>query len=333
METIRNYLETMFLNLPKTPEVMRAKMELGQMMEDKYNELIAEGKMDNEATGIVISEFGNLEELAEELGICDYMKNGDFGKRKTVSMDTVKEYISEQIRSSVRMAVGVLLCIISPVGSIFFDSLAETKGISGSAADAAGALLLFILVAAGVGCIVYDCIRMSKWEYLKKGGLMLDFATEDYVNGQRENFSPTYALYITLGVVCCIISVIPPIVVEAFWYDSLFLNDMSGAGVLIFVAIGVMFFIMGAKRKSGYEALLRINGTQGTNTIEKRIEKDNEPQNELERNVISVYWPTIVCLYLIWSFLSMDWHITWIIWPIAGVMERVVRIICREIKR
>ena len=37
------------------------------MMEDKYNELIAEGKMDNEATGIVISEFGNLEELAEEL--------------------------------------------------------------------------------------------------------------------------------------------------------------------------------------------------------------------------------------------------------------------------
>ena len=69
METIRNYLETMFLNLPRTPEVMRAKLELGQMMEDKYNELIAEGKMDNEATGIVISEFGNLEELAEELTV------------------------------------------------------------------------------------------------------------------------------------------------------------------------------------------------------------------------------------------------------------------------
>ena len=60
---------------------MRAKMELGQMMEDKYNELIAEGKMDNEATGIVISEFGNLEELAEELGILDYMKKGNFEKR------------------------------------------------------------------------------------------------------------------------------------------------------------------------------------------------------------------------------------------------------------
>lgn len=69
METIFNYLENMFLQLPQTPEVLRAKQELGNMMEDKFQELIAEGRKENEAVGIVISEFGNLEELAEELGI------------------------------------------------------------------------------------------------------------------------------------------------------------------------------------------------------------------------------------------------------------------------
>ena len=52
METIKSYLENMFLNLPKTREVYMAKMELAQMMEDKYNELLAEGKTDNEAVGI-----------------------------------------------------------------------------------------------------------------------------------------------------------------------------------------------------------------------------------------------------------------------------------------
>ena len=31
METIRNYLENMFLNLPNTPEVYKAKNELWQM--------------------------------------------------------------------------------------------------------------------------------------------------------------------------------------------------------------------------------------------------------------------------------------------------------------
>ena len=56
METIKNYLENMFSHLPNTPEVQKAKYELYQMMEDKYNELISEGKSDNEAIGIVISE-------------------------------------------------------------------------------------------------------------------------------------------------------------------------------------------------------------------------------------------------------------------------------------
>ena len=59
METIKNYLETMFMNLPNTPEVRRAKDELGQMMEDKFVELTEAGKTENEAVGTVISGFGN----------------------------------------------------------------------------------------------------------------------------------------------------------------------------------------------------------------------------------------------------------------------------------
>lgn len=73
METIKNYLENMFSHLPNTHEVQKAKYELYQMMEDKYNELISEGKSDNEAIGIVISEFGNLDELADSLGIKSFV--------------------------------------------------------------------------------------------------------------------------------------------------------------------------------------------------------------------------------------------------------------------
>ena len=71
METIRNYLNAMFAGLPDTPEVRRAYEELAAMMEDKYTELIEEGLSENEAVGTVISEFGNLEELAQTLGIED----------------------------------------------------------------------------------------------------------------------------------------------------------------------------------------------------------------------------------------------------------------------
>lgn len=63
------YLENMFAGLPKTPEVEHLKQELLSGMEDKYLELKREGKSENEAVGIVISEFGNIEELTAELGI------------------------------------------------------------------------------------------------------------------------------------------------------------------------------------------------------------------------------------------------------------------------
>lgn len=95
METIRNYLETMFLKLPNTPEVYKAKNELWQMMEDKYTELKEEGKSENEAVGIVISEFGNLDELANDLGISQFVESQPMPQGKTLSLDQAKSYLAD----------------------------------------------------------------------------------------------------------------------------------------------------------------------------------------------------------------------------------------------
>jgi len=39
METIKNYLDNIFANLPKTKEMERLKSEIYYNMEEKYNEL------------------------------------------------------------------------------------------------------------------------------------------------------------------------------------------------------------------------------------------------------------------------------------------------------
>ena len=59
METIRTYLENLFAQLPETPELVRLRDDMLRTMEDKYEALKSEGKSENEAVGIVISEFGN----------------------------------------------------------------------------------------------------------------------------------------------------------------------------------------------------------------------------------------------------------------------------------
>ncbi|MGO3136680.1 MAG: permease prefix domain 1-containing protein, partial [Agrococcus casei] len=67
-DAIHTYINGQFTTLPRTPEVERARQELLQMSEDKYTELVAAGVSANEATGRVITEFGNLDELADDLG-------------------------------------------------------------------------------------------------------------------------------------------------------------------------------------------------------------------------------------------------------------------------
>ena len=101
METIRNYLNAMFAGLPDTPEVRRAYEELAAMMEDKYTELTEEGISENEAVGTVISEFGNLEELAQTLGIEDCI-NAGASRAQNAEADGAGEASKEAFKENAR---------------------------------------------------------------------------------------------------------------------------------------------------------------------------------------------------------------------------------------
>ena len=77
METIKNYLDALFLKLPDTYEVRNAKKDLLALSEDKFEELMREGMAEHEAVGRVISDFGNLDEIAADLGL-EKMADGSF---------------------------------------------------------------------------------------------------------------------------------------------------------------------------------------------------------------------------------------------------------------
>ena len=77
METIKNYLDALFLKLPDTYEVRNAKKDLLALSEDKYEQLMNEGMAEHEAVGRVISDFGSLDEIAADLGL-EKMSDGSF---------------------------------------------------------------------------------------------------------------------------------------------------------------------------------------------------------------------------------------------------------------
>jgi len=76
MDTIETFLDNMFAPYPATPRLIEARSALRAMMEDAYNDAIAQGKTHNEAVGQVITDFGNLHELAPVLGIAQDIRPG-----------------------------------------------------------------------------------------------------------------------------------------------------------------------------------------------------------------------------------------------------------------
>lgn len=318
MEAIRNYLETMFQSLPNTPEVQRAKSELWQMMEDKYTELKDEGKSENEAVGTVISEFGNLQELSGDLGIKSFIRPAADINRRMLSPEEAKQYLRGRSRQAYQVALGIFCCIISVTGPIFTEAV--------SANDAFGVLFLVLLVAIGVGLFIHPSVTMRQWDFLKHEPCATDFQTTNYVQDQRDRYRTTHALLLTVGIVLCVISFLPVILLDALnpkiWrFDT----DEFGAVIMFFlIGLGVFMIVLGNRINNSFSDLLHINdaATVGGNFVPDQ--QENRYASPVVAAVMSVYWLTAACIYLCWSFLTFDWWITWILWPVAAVIHAVL---------
>lgn len=328
METIRNYLESMFRNLPQTEAVIKAKYELSQMMEDKYFELIKEGKTESEAVGTVISEFGNLEELASDLGIDEvFQKTKETSvNRRKINLEEVKNYLQAKKEAAILKSIGIALCISCVTGPIISDALNWHDVITGSS--------LFIFIAIGVILMILSKTKVEEWNYIREEACVLDNAASDYVRNKNRNFMSTYSILVSVGVLLCVFCIVPPIILDEF--DSILLDDLSGAFFFWFISAGVGLIVASKKIRKSFDSLSQLNNVDPENIYWQ----DNKPyvksttsvkfKNSTQKMIMDIFWPVVTCIYLSWSFLSYDWYITWIIWPIAGVVCSILKHIFTE---
>ena len=249
MNAIRNYLDNMFRNLPNTEEVRRAKSELLQMMEDKYEELIAEGKTENEAVGIVISEFGNLDELADSLGISEAVTENPTEDKPMLSLDRVKEYLSMISTKSILTPLGIALCIVSVVSPI----LAEILPVD---VDILGAGGMFSIIAIAVGLFIFSGIKSRDYAEVKNKECSMSIEGAEYVRNERRGFKNSYGLMSSFGIGLCILSIINPILLDKIPFID---SNIGAAMMFVFVALGVFLITSANIKMNGYDRLLALN--------------------------------------------------------------------------
>ena len=126
----------------------------------------------------------------------------------------------------------------------------------------------------------------------------------------------------TVGIVLCVCSFIPAIILDE---KSDVSDSWSGILFFVFVAAGVACIVYSSWRYRAYQRLLNINSESTIGGTYTRA-RDKEPyyDNKTMRAIMSVYWPTVTCIYLAYSFLTFRWWISWIIWPIAGVVHKLI---------
>lgn len=328
MNTLKSYLESMFAKMPNTREVLRAKDELWQMMEDKYMELIAEGKNENEAVGTVISEFGNLEELSGVLGLenafsyqpagGDTAQEAGIYDRQPLSFEEAKQYVDELVRQGFFVSIGVMLCIFSVIWPI----LSETFNWS----QALGVTGMMLFIAAAVFLFVYSGIMVGKWDYIKKGNYMIDFDTAKVMQNEQSRFRKDYAVRLTIGIILCVLCWLPSMVIEETALGRIDQFENMGAVFLfIIVGIGVMMIVYSSMTMEAYKQILKINDIRLVSGNYVRDSGKEKYINPTVETIMSLFWPTVTSVYLIWSFLTFDWHLTWVIWPVAAIISGVVK--------
>ncbi|MBT2731827.1 permease prefix domain 1-containing protein [Carnobacterium sp. ISL-102] len=307
MDTIKQYVESIFVNLPRTSKMLQLKEDMLTDMEDKYRQLKAEGKSENEAIGAVLSEFGHTDKL-----IAEY-----HSETESEQTDDHSVYLSEtqveafmQHRSKYGMAIGagVALCILAPAVMILFREVAIL--VFSSAAmeniDILSVIPLFIFIAIAVGIFIIFGSKEEQFD-LNKKNIILDPATRVNLNQEMKDFKPSFAKAIASGVILCILAPISLLLAVVLLGED---SAWSVIFLLGFVAVGVFLFVFYGTLNSTYEKLLSIGDYKPERVI----------ASKLTDTIAGVIFPSATAVYLFLGFVYNAWGTAWIIFPITGIL-------------
>ena len=243
---------------------------------------------------------------------------------RAVSMEEASAFLGHNEKAAVTVSTGVMLCILSPVILILLGGLTETGKISlgEEPASIAGVIILLAIVACAVAMFLMTMMRGDRYSYLEKVSIDTAYGVSGMARERRSAYSETHSRLLITGIMLCVVSAIPLLFLQLSHYSNNtdMLPVIGVIVLLIMVAAGVKMIVLTCIRKGGYDKLLE----EGDYT---RLDKKASRYD-------GIYWAIATAVYLGWSFITMNWQFTWIVWPVAGVLyaafHEIMKAVCRS---
>lgn len=257
-------------------------------------------------------------------------ESSEGGSVRSVSMEEASAFLEHRERSSRRVALGVLMCILSPILLIVLSSAQENGLIALSEQQVTGIGLaaMLLLIGGAVALFIIQGLRASKFEYLLKESIETSYGVDGIVRDRREKFRHSFNTHIALGVVLCVVAALPLFIAMFFFGGedksaNEFHYAAAAACLLLFVALGVYLIVRASIVWGSFQILLE----DGDYSRQKKAENR---QNDL---LSSIYWCSVTAIFLAYSFITGRWHRSWIIWPVAGVAFGVVIAVANALRK
>lgn len=240
---------------------------------------------------------------------------------RVVSMQEAENYMNLVEQTSKKIALGVTMCIISPVLLILLCGLADGSylGINERLAAGVGVIALLCIITVAVSFFVLNGMKLQKYEYIETEKVVIDEPTRAAVEKRKVGYEPKFREGIAFGVIICIVSVIP-LVGNACLLPATDSGIENGSnGLLIILSVGLLLIMVSV----GVNILVRVSSVWGS--YQKLLQEgDYTEAMKEENNAIDIwagiYWCIVTAVYLVISFTGiLGWGRSWIVWPVAGV--------------
>ena len=273
----------------------------------------------------VSTDYLLKDELEEEEYVngADALREEDTGLfLHRVSMEEADRFLEINGRSAERIALGTIMCILSPLVLLILIGLTEfgTLALSQEAAVGLGIIVMLLIVAGAVILFVLSGQRLSPFDYLEKEPIETEYGVEGMVKERQSRYEPTHTRELIMGIVICILAAIPIFATQLWMGRGEDISGMIGiCSTIALCAVGVYFIVRTCCIWGGFQKLLQ--------------EGDYSVKNKEANPVIGIYWMIVTAAFLAYSFITNDWARSWIIWPVAGVVCGILYEIMRIRKK
>lgn len=176
---------------------------------------------------------------------------------RKVSMEEANAFLALKEKGAEIVANATTLCIISPILLIVLGAISEDQilPVSEGVAAGVGLVCLLGLIAVAVYLFITYGIREDRMAHLEKESFETEYGVTGMAEEKRAFYEPVFAREMAIGVVLCILSVIP-IVIAGTMNAADYICAFCVGFLLLIIAVGVNRIIRVNMIKGSYDILL-----------------------------------------------------------------------------